>query len=79
MQRLQSLLRGEWLQTKSDDDPRTAAKRKLFQIVRETLLARRAGGGGGFAQQRPISLDLAETLDELNDLKEFLDFNGVAA
>ena len=79
VQRLQSLLRGEWLQTKSDDDPRTAAKRKLFQIVRETLLARRAGGGGGFAQQRPMSLDLAETLDELNDLKEFLDFNGVAA
>jgi len=76
--RLESLLRGEWLQTKSDDDPRTAAKRKLFEIVRETLLARRAGGGGGGAQ-RPISLDLAETLDELNDLKEFLHFNGVAA
>ena len=77
LQTLQTLLCGAWRQAHGQhqlDDPRAAAKSKLFVIVRDTLLARRAQRGG------PASaVDLAETLDELNDLKEFLDFNGVTA
>jgi len=67
VQRLQSLLRGAWRQTKRDcDSPAAKVRARLAAIVHEVLSRHRA-------QQ---AFDLAETLDELNDLKEYLVFNG---
>lgn len=64
VQRLQALLRGAWRQA-SSDSPSAKVRARLAAIVLEVLSRHKA----------KQAFDLAETLDELNDLKAFLDFN----